>query len=170
MEVTLSRGGPLDDQAVRNLFAAYFYEMAAWDPGIELNDAGLPVWTEFGLPGPRTLDECSAHNWWIRDRCLLYAIRTAGSAVGFVIVLEDRELLPEGVDFEVLDFYVAPKARRQGIGEQAARLVLERHHGSAVLFTLKENSRAQAFWRSALRVAATDVAENEDATEFSFRS
>src|SRR5207247_7468350 len=36
--VELSRGGEADEQAVRNLFTAYFYEMAAWDPGILMNE------------------------------------------------------------------------------------------------------------------------------------
>jgi predicted acetyltransferase len=162
-----------DDGAVANLFVAYLYEMAVWDPGIVMNDAGLPVWSGFGLPGPRTLDGCARHNWWIRDRCVRYAIRCDGAAVGFAVICEDVTLLPyplpEGTDWELLDFYVAPKARRGGIGAAAAREVVARHPGNGVLLTLAANVGAQRFWRATLAACAHDVKENADATEFRFR-
>jgi predicted acetyltransferase len=162
-----------DDRAVANLFVAYFYELSAWDPGIVMNDAGLPVWEAFGLPGPRTLDECARHNWWIRDRCVRYAIRAGGAAVGFAIVCEELDVLPyeipAGTDWELVDFYVAPKARRAGVGLEAARQLLDRHRGRGLLFTLAQNTAAQAFWRRALAGVA-DVEESADATRFAFRS
>jgi predicted acetyltransferase len=171
--VELSRGGEADEQAVRNLFTAYFYEMAAWDPGILMNEYGLPVWHE-SAGVPQTPDEQVEENWWVRDRCVRYAIRADGAAVGFTLVCEDFSILPYPVppesDFEILDFYVAPKARRQGFGARAAALVCERHHGNGVLFTLAANVGAQAFWRSTLAACARDVVEHDGATMFTFRS
>src|SRR5206468_3300785 len=120
LKLELASGTAAADRAVANLFVAYFYEMAGWDPGIVMNEFGLPAWKDFGLPGPRTPEECIAHNWWIRDRCARYAIRLDGAAVGFAIVCEDLTALPYevpgDVDFELLDFYVAPKARRRRVG------------------------------------------------------
>src|SRR5262245_2514567 len=114
--------------------------MAAWDSGIVMNEHGLPVWRDFGGPAPRTLDECAEHNWWLRDRAVRYVIRDGGAAVGLALVMEDLESLPyavpAGTDFEVLDFFVAPKARRRGVGAEAARLVFERHRGNGLLYTL----------------------------------
>jgi predicted acetyltransferase len=146
--------------------------MAAWDPGILMNDAGLPVWEGFGLPGPRTLDECSRHNWWIRDRCFRYAILLDDSAVGFATVCAELRALPyavpDGTEWEVLDFYVAPKARRSGVGLEAAKQLLARHRGAGILFTLAGNDGARAFWRTVLDAHARDVVESADATEFRF--
>lgn len=137
-----------------------------------MNDAGLPVWSGFGLPGSRTLDECSRHNWWIRDRCLSYVILLGDAAAGFATVCTELEVLPyavpDGTEWEVLDFYVAPKARRTGVGREAARQLLARHRGVGILFTLAENHGAQAFWRTVLAGHAREVVENDDATEFRF--
>jgi predicted acetyltransferase len=179
VDVELSRGGEADEQAIRNLFTAYFYEMAAWDPGILMNEYGLPVWHEFEGDEPwasaaRTPEEQAARNWWIRDRCVRYAVRAGGAAVGFALVCEDLSLLPYPVpaesEFEILDFYVAPKVRRTGVGARAAALVLERHRGNGFLFTLEANTRAQAFWRATLARCARDVVEHDGGTMFTFRS
>lgn len=169
MDVALTSGGADDEQAVRNLFVAYFYEMSAWDPGIVLNELGLPVWHELQASVPRTLDECSSHNWWIRESCVRYAIRVDGVPSGFAFVCERPAHIEEKVDNELLDFYVAPKARGKGVGAAAAHEVLRRHRGSWLLFTLRENLGAQVFWRAVL-ADAQDVAESSDATEFRFRT
>ena len=108
------------------------------------------------------------HNWWIRDRCARYAIRVDGAALGFAIVAEPPRHLDEPFDWEIVDFYVAPKARGRGVGAEAARAVLQRHRGRAVLFTLTGNSGAQRFWRRVLAPYAP--VENADATEFRFRT
>jgi predicted acetyltransferase len=134
-----------------------------------LNYFGLPVWHALGLPGPSTLEECVTHNWWIRDRCLRYAIRSRdGWAVGFAVIADPPEHLEERFDWEIVDFYIAPKARRAGAGAAAVHELLRRHHGDAVLFTLAGNTGAQHFWRAVL--APFGPVENEDATEFRFRS
>jgi len=173
VDVRLSSGGAADEQAVRNLFVAYFYELAAWDPGILMNEFGLPVWHEFE-GAPRTPEEQVEGNWWVRGRCARHAIRADGAAVGFAVVCDDLSLIPypvpEGSDFEILDFYVAPKVRREGVGRRAAALVLERHRGNGVLFTLAANLAAQAFWRAALRTCAREVVEHDGGTMFTFRS
>jgi predicted acetyltransferase len=173
VDVELSRGGAADEQAVRNLFTAYFYEMAAWDPGILMNEYGLPVWHEFE-GAARTPEEQVTGNWWIRDRCVRYAVRCDGAAVGFALVCEELPLLPyevpAGTEFELLDFYVAPKVRRSGVGSRAAALVLERHRGNGFLLTLAANTGAQAFWRATLGAHAHDVVEHDGGTMFTFRS
>jgi predicted acetyltransferase len=135
-----------------------------------MNQFGLPIWRDFDLEGARTLEECARLNWWIRGRCVRYAIRIGNAALGFAIVADPPEHLEEPVDWEVVDFYVAPKARRTGVGSAAARELLRRHHGSAILFTLAENRVAQAFWRKVLAAGAEDVRELGGGTEFRLRT
>ncbi len=170
MAVRLSSGAEADEIAVRNLMTAYFYEMATWDPGIAINRFGLPVWAANG-PGPATIDACTPHNWWIRGECHRYVFRTDDdAAAGYAVVCDNRGHVPAGADSYLLDFYVTGKYRRAGIGRQAATMLLERHPGRWALYTLADNTTAQAFWRTVLAAAADDVTEAEGGTEFRFRT
>jgi predicted acetyltransferase len=170
VNVRIGRGTELDELAVRNMLVQYLSELAAWDPGLVVNDVGLPVWKEFGLPGPRTGPEAARHNWWIRDRCERLVIREDDAAVGFAIVASPPAHFDEPFDHEFVDFYVVPKARRRGAGLAAARLILAERPGSWILFTLAGNVAAQAFWRRALAVPrVVELEERDGATEFRFR-
>jgi predicted acetyltransferase len=150
MTVTLTRTTPATDHIVRNMFVAYFYDMSQYDDNLIINAHGLPMWLPFGLPGPTTLDECIAFNWWIRDLCECYIIQSDGSPAGFVILLTKQEKLPKGTDYELMDFYIAPKYRRSGIGAQAARLAFDLHHGTWIVYQLERNLPARSFWQTVI--------------------
>jgi predicted acetyltransferase len=170
VDVRISEGTELDELAVRNMFVAYLNELAAWDPGLVVNDVGLPVWKNFGLPGPRTGPEAARHNWWIRDDCERLVIREGDSAVGFAIIASPPHHIDEPFDHEVVDFYVVPKARRRGLGERTARRILAERPGSWVLFTLAGNVSARAFWRRVLaEPPVVGMEERNGASEFRFR-
>jgi predicted acetyltransferase len=169
VEGRISSGTEADELAVRNMLVVYLNELAAWDPGIVLNDVGLPVWREFGLPGPRTGPEAARHNWWIRDDCERLVIREGDAAVGFAIVASPPRHLDVAVDHEIVDFYVAPKVRRHGLGRSAAARIIAERPGSWILFTLAGNVGAQAFWRRVLAAPGISaVEERERGTEFRF--
>lgn len=171
VDAHISQGSELDELAVRNMLVAYLNELAAWDPGLVINDAGLPVWKDFGLPGPRTGPEAAQHNWWIRDDCDRLVIREREAAVGFATVASPPRHLDEPSDHEIVDFYVTPKARRRGLGERIARRIVAERPGTWVLFTLDGNVGAQAFWRRVLASPAIlELEERSGATEFRFRS
>lgn len=169
MDIRISTGTESDELAVRNMLVAYLNELAAWDPGLVMNDVGLPVWREFGLPGPRTGPEAAEHNWWIRDECDRLVIREGDAAVGFAIVASPPRHLDAPFDHEFVDFYVAPTVRRRGLGRSAAHRIIAERPGSWVLFTLAGNVGAQAFWRRVLDAPGIEeVEERDDATEFRF--
>lgn len=147
---------------VQNMFVSYFYDLSQYDDQIIINAHGLPMWEPFGLPGPRTADECAPFNWWIRDKCQLYIIEVAGQPAGFVIILADKtELIPE-VDIELMDFYIVPKYRRQGLGRQAARAAFGLYHGRWQVFQLERNAAARAFWQAIIKDYTHDQYENLD--------
>ena len=131
---------------LRNMFTVYFSELSAWDDLVDFNEHGLPVWTAFDLPQPRSHDECADYNWWIRDFCELLLIEADGRPAGFVIINVGPQHLPPDVDFEMLDFFVAHKHRRRGVGRQAARLAFDRHRGRWEVAELEGNQAAVAFW------------------------
>jgi predicted acetyltransferase len=148
--VSLMRTTPETEHIVRNLFLAYFYIMAEYDDGISLNEHGLPVWMSFGPPGPHSPEECIRYNWWLRDGWERYIICKGTQPAGFVFIAAPPSHLPFPVDYELADFFVAPKYHRQGIGRQAARQAFELHHGSWVVYELARNLRARTFWHRLL--------------------
>ncbi len=146
MYVTLTLAVNEEAQVVKNMFPAYFFDLSQYDPNLIINDYGLPMWAPFGLPGPSTLGDCADFNWWIRDECELYVIRAEGKPAGFTIILTNKEHLTPDVDVELLDFYVIPKYRRQGVGRLAALAAFETHHGRWQVFQLEKNAPAITFW------------------------
>lgn len=164
---------PDERRIVQNFFVAYFYEMSQFDPGILINEWGLPIWADFGWPGPKTWDECAAMNWWIRDTCELLVIRADGHPAGFAVVSVSPTHLPADIktDFELVDFYVAPNYRRQKIGQAAARQIFDKWRGAWVLFELTENAPALAFWHTFLDDYTGGTYEDlEDGTQQRFRN
>ena len=147
MKITISQAStPKEILTVQNMFVAYLFDMSQYDDNLVINTFGLPTWAPSGLPGPRTLKECVRLNWWIRDLCELYLTRADGSPAGFSIVCRDHTHLPPEVDVELMDFYIAPKYRRQQVGWQAAKQVFDLYHGVWQVFELKKNKPALTFW------------------------
>lgn len=131
---------------LRNMFTVYFSELSAWDEFVDFNPHGLPVWTAFDLPQPRTHEECADYNWWIRDTCELLLITADSRPAGFAIVNAGPGNLPSDVDFDLLDFFIAHKYRRRGVGREAAHQVFARHQGRWEVAELVGNRSAVAFW------------------------
>lgn len=171
MQITLTRTTDADRHVVTNMFTAYFYDMSQYDPQLIINEHGLPMWEPFGLPSPQTHEECARFNWWIRDRCELYIIRADGRPAGFVIVCTDPAHLPDGVEFELMDFYIAPRYRRQAVGRRAARAALDLHRGAWVVFQLAANTPARRFWQAVIADYTGGQFENLDGgTQQRFRT
>jgi predicted acetyltransferase len=135
---------------VRNMFTAFFFDLSQYDDNLVINAHGLPTWKPSGLPGPRTHAECADQNWWIRGSAEAYVIRVDGNPAGFVHVLRARRHLVEGVDQELLDFYVAPKYRRRGVGRAAARMAFDIYPGTWQVYELPRNEPAVRFWHKVI--------------------
>ena len=150
MQITLAEelGQEPDAAALRNLFTVYFSELGQWDYLVDLNEWGLPVWTAFGVPPPRTHAECADYNWWIRGDCRRFLIRADGRVAGFAVVNPGPQFLPPDVNYEMLDFFVAHKYRRRGVGRAAARAVFDLLPGCWEVAQLAGNRPAVTFWNS----------------------
>lgn len=135
-----------DQRTVWHFFLAFFYDLSRYDPAMVIVESGLPHYAASGNPEPRTVDEFIASNFWVRGECGQYIIRVDGHPAGYAIVCSGCAHIPPEIDFELLDFYIAPPYRGQGIGRQAARLVFDAHRGAWQVFELAANQPAKAFW------------------------
>lgn len=131
---------------LHNLFPFYFHDLSQYDDGLDSNEYGLPVWTATGGETPKTPAECVAYNWWIREECHKFLIRADNKPVGFAIVNPGPKMLTEGIDYDLLDFFLVAKYRGKGIGRQAAVQVFEHYRGVWEVFQLARNTAAIAFW------------------------
>jgi len=157
---------------IKYFFVGFFSDLAQYDPNIIINQHGLPVWSPTpGGENIRTVLECADFNWWIRDKCEHWIIRVDGIPAGSVLILADKDHLPDDVDCELLDFYITPKYRRQGVGKAAARLAFDLHHGSWQVFELARNAPAKKFWHAAIGEYTGNNFQNlDDGTQQRFRN
>ena len=170
MNVKLSRVTAADRRALEHFFVAFFYDLSEFDDQIVLNDYGLPLWEPMGLPGPTTVEECAHVNWWIRDKCDQYLVRVDGTPAGFAVVCRGSGHLPTGVDQMLMDFYIAPKYRRHGVGRQVAKALFTLHRGTWALFVLPRNERARRFWEQVLaEYTANRYEVLEEGTQYRFK-
>ncbi len=146
MQVEVQEALGDDRQIVQNMFLFFFHDLAQWADSLAINAYGLPVETRAEGPTPRTLEEAVTYNWWIRDECRLFVIRADGNPAGFAIINARSENLPPDVDVDMLDFFIAGKYRRQGVGRVAARLLFETFRGRWLVEQLAGNAAAIAFW------------------------
>ncbi|HLZ70037.1 MAG TPA: GNAT family N-acetyltransferase [Dehalococcoidia bacterium] len=107
-----------------------------------------------GLFGYRYLD----HYWTEPARWpFLFKVRPAaagsgaeGRLAGFALV-SDRTILPENAGgFDLAEFFVLRRHRRQGIGVAAAGQLFDRFPGRWEVRALAENTGTVAFWRRAI--------------------
>lgn len=146
MNVEVVEANDAEQAILRNLFTYYFQDMAQYDDGIRINEFGLPVWHSFLDAHPRTHEEMVTANWWIRDSCHRFLIRADGIPAGFVIVNAGPHFLPEGIDYDIQDFFILAKFRRQGVGRTAAKTVFATFRGRWEVIQLARNAPAIAFW------------------------
>ncbi|MFD8495517.1 GNAT family N-acetyltransferase [Amycolatopsis sp. NPDC059657] len=85
-------------------------------------------------------------------------IKAGGELAGFAFVRGD---LPE--DWNVGEFFVLRKFRRQGVASEAARLLFTGHPGEWTLSFDHDNAPAAAFWPGIVRAVATGAVEVDDA-------
>jgi predicted acetyltransferase len=170
--ITLTRAAQDERHIVRYFFVCFFNDLAQYDPNIVINKHGLPIWSLTpGGENIKTVHECADFNWWIRDSCEHWIIRVDGIPAGSILILADKNHLPDGVDFELLDFYITPKYRRQGVGKAAARLAFDLHHGAWQVFELAGNTPAQKFWHAVIgEYTNNDFQDLDDGTQQRFKN
>ncbi len=168
--VTLSLADASSLTVVHHFFLNFFVDLSQYDPKMDINRYGLPVWGGFaGAEEVKTPEECVRFNWWIRDKGDLLLIEVEGKPAGYAIVFGREAPLPDGVDWELLDFYIAPKYRRRGVGRGAAKQIFDRYRGKWVLYELALNTPALRFWHSFLKDYTGGRFENlEDGTQQRF--
>ena len=103
-----------DRDRLMNLLEKYLCEFSQWDQ----TDVD-----EDGLYGYEWLD-C----YFTEPRRYPYLLRVDGKLAGFALVNDYPEIPEEKPDFCLSEFFILPKYRRQGVGREAVRRILDAQH------------------------------------------
>lgn len=115
-----------------NLMEKYQYEFSQWDKS-DIN--------EDGLYGYKYLD-C----YFTEENCFPYFIMSDEKIAGFALINDYPEVAGEKTDFCLSEFFILYKYRRSGVGYEAVRQILERHHGKWQLKRHPKNRASVYFW------------------------
>jgi predicted acetyltransferase len=85
---------------------------------------------------------------WFRDPAAQpFVILSDGVRAGFALVGRRLAWPPGAAQFRMSEFFVAPAARRRGVGARAAQLLFSRFEGEWEVLQDENNRAALAFWR-----------------------
>lgn len=154
-DVTLERAGPERRETIANLFQFYVHDFAEfWDTRrVDLQEDG-----RFPFYPPLA-------RYWTDPAAEPLLIRVQGHVAGFALI--DREGHSGRLcDFNMGEFFVARPYRRKGVGRRAALAAIRQRPGLWEVAVARNNTPAQAFWRTIVPAAATgpvEEAEQDDA-------
>ena len=134
MNVELRTPTRSDRSVIRNMMELYLYDFS------EFEDADLD---EHGLYGFDELDY-----YWFEPTYVAFLATVDGKLAGFVLV--DDDVLVEGNERSICEFFVLRKYRRRGVGRQVACQVFDRLPARWEVRVIAQNAPAQVFWRSVI--------------------
>jgi len=138
---------------VKNLYCLYLHDLSQYN-GARPNRHGVLE------PNERTSDLVKQGDifsqWWTDGQGRYpYLIYVEESPAGFAFVAGQPHA-PENADFWVYEFFLLHAFRGQGVGQQAARKVIDQFSGDWGLTTFAQDKRAEGFWTKTLSGYASD--------------
>ncbi len=151
MEITVTTPTRPERELIRRMMELYLHDFSEFD-GTDLDAHGV-----FGYGD---LDY-----FWFEATHAAFIIRVEGQLGGFVLV--DNEVVIDGNERSITEFFILRKYRRQGVGRAAAQQVFAALPGKWEVRVIAANPPAQNFWRAVI-AAYTDghfheqVLDNDD--------
>ncbi|MGF1770618.1 GNAT family N-acetyltransferase [Enterovibrio makurazakiensis] len=135
MEVSLINIKAESRHVLENLFPYYIYDMSeymGWSPNEN---------------GDFSFNKSSLDVYWKQEDHAPFFIHADGEIAGFVLV---RKYPPEGLTYDIEQFFVLRKFKGKGVGKQALKLAAARFEGRWQIRVLLGNEVALRFWKSAI--------------------
>ena len=140
MQFDVTPASDIDYPIIANLARFYIYDMSeftGWNfPPDGLFDAEDRFANYWGKPG--------RHAWPSTWRGFPFLIRVDGHPAGFALV---KRISENPLTFDMGEFFIARRHRRQGIGQRVAAALFDRFPGRWEVREMPANQPAQAFWR-----------------------
>jgi len=133
MEISLARARIDERPILENLLQFYIYDFSEIVGG-DVGDDGR-------------FKERSLAPYWEHTWCHPFLIRADGKLAGFALIHQRSRLSGDTSTWDLAEFFVMRKYRRQGIGSLIARRLLDIHRGKWEIRQRHDNTAATAFWR-----------------------
>ena len=148
MKVTLIPALSFD--FVNNLFQYYIYDMSEFTG-----------WAPYANGTFKVVDSLTMlSDYWHKADHFPYLIMVGEEVAGFSLI---RKYPQRDDTFDMGQFFVLRKFKRQGIGEAAFKLSVQAHPGKWLIRVLPDNLGAKAFWDKCIEsVADTEVRRVEE--------
>jgi predicted acetyltransferase len=108
--------------------------------------------------------------FWFEPTHAAFLVTVDDKLAGFVLV--DNEVVVDGYDRSICEFFIMRKYRRKGVGSIVARDVFGRFSAKWEVRVVEKNTPAQAFWRGVIAeyTQATSKSSNSTTTIGTARS
>jgi len=123
-------------QIMENLFQYYLHDFSQY-VDLELDDRG-----RFEYP--------NLADYWQEENRYPFFMTVNGNVAGFVLVTCESTRDGQHL-YDVSEFFVLRRYRRQGVGERAARKIWDRFPGAWQVRVMRRNQIAAAFWDAVVR-------------------
>jgi predicted acetyltransferase len=133
-----AKNSAADRTWIRTQYPEYLEDLSQ----LSANTGIFPASGEFGEREPELMAR-----WFADDSSHPLIILKDGKPAGFALVTRPLRNQRTIIDYRMADFFVSLKARRLGIGRDAARLIFNRFAGMWEVTEFLFNKAAVAFWR-----------------------
>ena len=130
-EFELRPGTFSDRVVVDRLMELYLYDYSEFD-GFDVDEHGMYRYDDLDY-------------YWMEKSREILVFKVNGKWAGFAMISE--EVVLDGAQRSLDNFFVMRKYRRQGVGALAARTIFERTPSAWEISVLPNNAPACAFWR-----------------------
>lgn len=131
MEFELRCGTSSDRVVVDRLMELYLYDYSEFD-GFDVDEHGMYRYDDLDY-------------YWMEKSREILVFKVNGNWAGFAMI--SAEVMLNGAQRSLDNFFVMRKYRRQGLGALAARTIFERTPAAWEISVLPNNAPAVAFWR-----------------------
>ena len=138
--VEVREASPADRVLIRNLYPLYLHDLSAFTELYDLDERGV-FYPDY-LP-----------DWLDRESALMHplVLREGGRPAGFALVGQaPYPHMTPARDYRMCEFFVLKRARRLGVGRQAAQAIFARFPGVWEVSELPLNTAAVSFWRAVI--------------------
>jgi predicted acetyltransferase len=132
-EISLRPAAKDEQGTLDNLAQLYCYDWSPWRC-LDVGDDGR-------------FHDLLLERYWVDDWRHPFLVRVGDKLAGFALVVGSETPAADGPAFDMAEFFVLQRYRRQGTGRAAAHLAFSRFKGAWQVRQREENPDATAFWR-----------------------